>query len=402
MKVNRVLILAGVLMAAAAFTAGAADAPAAPALGQPGSLVEVYGIIDSAVRWSTHSATPSGGDYFGFSQGLFNGSRFGIRGTESLGESFKAVYDLEGGVILPLGGLDQQGQVFGRQSWVGVSSDFGKLAFGRQYGTFSDAVGVGDVFGINHGNMGFNSGKNENAPDAPNTFFLQEMGFRWDNSVKYDANFGGVSVGLMAALGDVAGQMLENGMYAASLGYASKDFPVAAAAAAQIEQDVVGRYHYNLGAGVKYGLGSTLGVYASYERSLFDQGFVRINANNSELSGSALPRSDDIASLGANYYVTPSLNVILADWFDYAQNVQASGDNGIRNSIIGALDFYVSKDFDLYLAGWYSMFSGALIGTLNGGVNAITDATAGGGSPVAAAGSFDSSISVMMGARYRF
>jgi predicted porin len=401
MKANRVLVVGVILALAVGFAARAEDAPAAPALGQPGSLVEVYGVIDAAVRWSTHSTT-GGGDYVGFSQGLFNGSRFGIRGTELLGGSFKAIYDLEGGVILPLGGLDQQQQVFGRQSWVGVSSDFGKLTLGRQYGTFSDAVGLGDVFGTNHGNMGFNSGKNENAPDAPNTFFLQEMGLRWDNSVKYDANFGGLTVGVMAALGDVAGQMLDNNMYAASLGYNGKDFPVAAAAGAQVEQDVDGKFHYNLGAGIKYAPGSTLGIYLSYEHSLFDPGFVRINANNSEMGGSALARSDDIASLGANYFVTPSLNLIVADWFDYAQNVQASGDNGTRNSIIGAIDCSVTKDFDVYLAGWYTMFSGALINTLNGGVNAITDASAGGSSPAPAAGDFDSSISVMMGVRFRF
>ena len=72
MKTIRVLATAALLVAAVAFTAGAD----APALGQPGSLVEVYGLIDTGLRLSTN-ADAAGEAYFGFSQGLFNGSRFG-------------------------------------------------------------------------------------------------------------------------------------------------------------------------------------------------------------------------------------------------------------------------------------------------------------------------------------
>ena len=399
MKTIRVLATAALLVAAVAFTAGAD----APALGQPGSLVEVYGLIDTGLRLSTN-ADGAGDSYFGFSQGLFNGSRFGIRGTEDLG-GLKAIYALEGGVILPYGGLDQQGQIFGRQAWVGVSSDYGTLTFGRQYGTFSDAVGVGDVFGGGHGNMGYWNGKqatasNVNGTDAANSFFLQEMGFRWDQSVKYAASFSGVTVGAMAMLGDLTVSYQDDTMFSGSLGYNAKGFPVAVAVGVQYEIDKAQLHHTQVGGGLKFALDPTDGVYAFYFHSVFDAGFTNttniaggfgVAPTNSEFKTVSQARIDDIASVGVNYYVLSSLNLIGAYFFDYAQNVATSGDNGMRHTILATADYYFSKDFDAYVAGWYSLFSSALQTSANGG-----DVAASGSNSVS------DSLSVMVGARYRF
>lgn len=397
MKTLRVTISVLLLLTAVGFAAGAQAV--APALGQPGSLVEVYGLIDTGLRISTNGDT--GGDtYFGFSQGLFNGSRFGIRGTEDLGmgAGLKAIYTLEGGVILPYGVLDQQNQIFGRQAWVGLSSDYGTLTFGRQYGTFSDAIGVGDVFGVGHGNMGYNgaatSGPNNlNGTDAVNSFFLQETGFRWDQSIKYAANFSGVTVGAMAMLGNMLVSYQEGTMFAGSLGYNAKDFPVSGAVAVQYETDAGLNHHLVVGGGLKYALDPANGVYAFYFHSAFDKNFARINANNSEFAGPfTLARTDEIAGVGANYFVVPSaLNIIGAYYLDYAQNVLASDDNGMRNSFLAALDYYFSKDFDAYIAAWYSLFSSALQNTKNGGDIGSTAATA-----------LSNSLSFMLGVRFRF
>ena len=405
MRTLRVLIPVVLLLTAVAFTSGAEGAtlladegtPAAPAIGQPGSLVEVYGIIDTGLRLSTN-ADAAGDSSFSFSQGLFNGSRFGIRGTEDIGASFKAIYTLEGGVVLPYGMLDQQGQIFGRQAWVGVSSDYGTLTFGRQYGTFSDALGVGDVFGGGHGNMGYNNGKAGNAnslsgTDAVNSFFLSETGFRWDQSVKYAANFSGVTVGAMAMLGDMTGTYQEDTMFSGSLGYNAKGFPVVAAVGAQYEIDKSQNHHIQVGGGLKYALDATDGVYAFYFHSAFDQGFAQTSANNSEFAGpQSFARTDDIANVGVNYFVLPSLNLIASYYFDYAQNVLANGDNGMRNSFLAAVDYYFTKDFDAYVAGWYSLFNSAL---QNAGKN-------GGDIGSTASTSYSNSLSFMVGGRYRF
>ncbi|MGA2761983.1 MAG: porin [Spirochaetia bacterium] len=401
MKTIRVLFAAAVLTAAVAFAAGAD----APALGQPGSLVEVYGLVDLGIRASTN-ADSSGNTYFGFSQGLFNGSRWGVRGIEDLG-GLKAIYTLEGGVVLPIGQIDQQGQIFGRQAWVGVSSDYGTLTFGRQYGTFSDAIGVGDVFGGGHGNLGYWSngaqgGNNYSSNDAVNFFFAQQMGFRWDNSVKYSGNFSGVTVGAMAQSGNIPGIgttdgfIDKNAMISGSLGYSNKDVPISVAVAVQYEADAVYNHHFDGGAGVKYALDAKDGVYAFYIHSEFDANFTRINPNNSEMSSGGKGRKDDIVNLGANYYVLPSLNLLASIYFDYATYVLANADDGERYSGLLAADYYFTKDFDVYVGAWYTQFGDALENTPNGGAQVIV------APGTSVAGNFSSVFGAMVGARFRF
>ncbi len=394
MKANRVFLLVVLFLAAACFVAGAD----APMIGQPGSILEPYGLVDVAIRASTN-ADPNGNTYFGFSQGLFNGSRWGFRGTEDLGGGIKAIYTLEGGLIVPVGQLDQQGQVFGRQAWVGLKSDYGTLTFGRQYGTFSDAIGAGDVFGAGHGNLGYFSagvpgGSNYSSNDAVNFFFAQQMGFRWDDSVKYDATFSGVGVGVMAAaenapgVGTTNGFIDKNAMISGKLGYNSKDFPISGAVGAQYEADASYNHHFAAGGGLKYALDATDGIYLFYIHSQFDANFARISPNNSEMSsGLAKGRIDDIVNLGANYYVLPSLNVLVSLYFDYGQNVLASADDGQRYSGLLAADYYFSKDFDVYLGAWYTQFIDAFEQSPNGG-NEFAN--------------YSSVFAAMMGARFRF
>ena len=56
-------------------------------------------------------------------QGVNSGSRFGLRGSEDLGDGLRAIFTLEGG-ITPLNGKSaQSGRLFGRQATVGLSDD---------------------------------------------------------------------------------------------------------------------------------------------------------------------------------------------------------------------------------------------------------------------------------------
>jgi predicted porin len=309
---------------------------------------------------------------------------------------------------------------------MGVSSDYGKLTFGRTYGTFSDAVGAGDVFGVLHGNEVYDNGTNYGSNDAPNGFFYQELGYRWDNSIKYEANFSGVTLGAQAVLsGDPSATAfsLANSMFAGSLGYNSKDFPLSGSIGIQGETDASGanpNHHTDVGGGLKYALDPTDGIYFFFFQSYYDAGFAGINATDSELKPGTLQRQDDIANLAVNYYVIPQLNLIASYYFDYAQNLVTSGDNGMRNSILGVADYYFTKDVDVYLAGWFTSFSGALQNTKAGGDAAVTDASGAGfaggvGSPtgnttnnygtansIAGNSGFSTVVSGMLGMRFRF
>lgn len=58
---------------------------------------------------------------------------FGLKGEENLGDGYKASFVLEGQLGHDTGALGQGGRIFGRQSYVGLTTPFGEVRLGRQY-----------------------------------------------------------------------------------------------------------------------------------------------------------------------------------------------------------------------------------------------------------------------------
>lgn len=388
-----------------------AFAGAAHAADQQDQLVTLYGVIDGAIRYSTN-VNAGGSSYTGFSQGLYNGSRFGIKGTEDLGSGKKAIYALEGGFVLGTGQSDQNGQLFGRQAWFGVSDGMlGTVTIGRQYGTLSDTIGMGDVFGEKHGNLVYSGGAGNGTPNqgdvvAENTFFYKEMGFRWDNSIKYANKFGPISLSLMHSFqgqtnGTTTAQQSGNAMTmnSASVGFGSEKFNISAGY--QKENDLTNAAgaqptHTVWGVGTNFMFGEKSGVYAFYMNSKFDASFTQIGLGTNSQVGSAgaFGRKDTIFSVAANYYVTSSVNLIAAFYRDSASNIAAAGDSGSRNGFLVTADYYSSKTTDTYIALGHTSFSGNLVGG-NGNIAGIAT-----GAPVGTGPS--SSNLAMLGLRHRF
>ena len=108
------------------------------------STVSLYGIADAFVgsRQIT-GISLSGGNMVTLEQrqsvldssGL-NSSRWGLKGTEDLGGGLKANFVLESGFDISNGA--STGTLFGRQAFVGLSSDLGALSLGRQYGAYEN------------------------------------------------------------------------------------------------------------------------------------------------------------------------------------------------------------------------------------------------------------------------
>ena len=113
--------------------------------------VTVYGIIDQGYAFSdgkdaAGNKIKRNGIDDGGSTGL-NGSRLGFRGEEALGNGLKAIFTVEYGfsadnynaaavpTASPLTNM--------RQSWVGLSGNFGAVTMGRQYAP-SGRVGLGE------------------------------------------------------------------------------------------------------------------------------------------------------------------------------------------------------------------------------------------------------------------
>ncbi|CAD6541140.1 Outer membrane porin protein [Paraburkholderia hiiakae] len=108
------------------------------------SSVTLYGIIDAGVNYISNvkNATNGSSHQFSYGDGVAQGSRWGLRGTEDLGGGLKAIFVLENGFNSGNGTAGQGGAMFGRQAFVGLTqSNIGSLTFGRQYSLSTDILG---------------------------------------------------------------------------------------------------------------------------------------------------------------------------------------------------------------------------------------------------------------------
>ncbi|MBC8931823.1 porin, partial [Escherichia coli] len=63
----------------------------------------------------------------------FSGSRWGLRGAEDIGGGTKVIFRLESEYVVANGQMEDSGQIFDRDAWVGIEDErFGKLTAGFQ------------------------------------------------------------------------------------------------------------------------------------------------------------------------------------------------------------------------------------------------------------------------------
>ncbi|WP_235851262.1 porin [Paraburkholderia piptadeniae] len=112
------------------------------------SSVALYGALDVLIDISNQGR----GTLTQMSNGGTFGSRFGIMGSEDIGNGYKSVFRLEGGFAPNTGTVQQGGAQFGRQAYIGFEGPNGALTFGRQYSPEFLAVSEYDVFqgGLGH------------------------------------------------------------------------------------------------------------------------------------------------------------------------------------------------------------------------------------------------------------
>lgn len=96
----------------------------------------LYGVLDEGIDFTSNVG---GKHIYEMTSGYAQGSRWGLRGTEDLGGGYGAVFVIENGFNLSNGRLAQGGLGFGRQVYVGMSSErFGTITLGRQYDSVVD------------------------------------------------------------------------------------------------------------------------------------------------------------------------------------------------------------------------------------------------------------------------
>ncbi len=120
---------------------------AATAAGFAGSAcamdTEIYGVVDLGLHWTDSQASDTSS--FSMDSGITKGSRVGLRGSESLGNGYGVIFNLETGFYADTGEFDNsKGRLFNRGASLGVTSPWGKAEFGR-LGALGSGV-TGSIF----------------------------------------------------------------------------------------------------------------------------------------------------------------------------------------------------------------------------------------------------------------
>ncbi|WP_269509875.1 porin [Burkholderia sp. IMCC1007] len=193
-----------ILAIASVVTSGAACAQ---------TSVTLYGTIDTSL---TYVRRADGGKNLwalgNSSAGNLSGSRWGLKGSEDLGGGLAAIFQLENGFNPSTGALGQGNRIFGRQAYVGLTSNqFGSITLGRQYDPLIDLVQP--ITADNYFGSAFAT-----AGDVDN----YDNSFRVDNAVKYTSpTIAGLQFEAMYSLGGVAGSTGSKQSYSAAVSYSN-------------------------------------------------------------------------------------------------------------------------------------------------------------------------------------
>ncbi|MNK49280.1 Outer membrane porin protein precursor [compost metagenome] len=195
---------------AALITPGAAAAQQGP--------VTLYGVVDLSLAGFS---TQDGGTALNMQSGVQSGSRWGLRGSEDLGNGMRANFQLESGFLANNGKSAQGGRLFGRAAWAGVSGGFGDLRLGRQTSVSSATLADYDAFLASYLITG------------AQTALLPYNANRADNTVAYwSPSAGGLRAGVDASLDYDGGGGFQTGstskLYSAALIYEQPGYSVTA------------------------------------------------------------------------------------------------------------------------------------------------------------------------------
>jgi predicted porin len=327
------------------------------------SSVTLYGIIDAGITYANKVATSTGHDsVVKYADGVAQGSRWGLRGTEDLGGGLKAIFVLENGFNSGDGMLGQGGAEFGRQAYVGLSkNEFGALTFGRQYSFSTDYLGGNYTMG-------------SQTPAGNYAYHINDLdqltSSRINNSVKFSsANFSGVTFGAMYGFSNstnfagspttTTGGTTTQGSssaYSFGLNYAQGPFGIGAAytnirypngATPPFSVSIANvntgglRDLETYGVGARYTIAAAV-IWANWTHTRFEP----ITGASSKLNN---------YEIGGKYAFTPALSAGLGYTFSKLDD----NFEGKWNQINGVVDYALSKRTDIYAIGAYQKASGS-------------------------------------------
>jgi len=414
-------------LAALSAIAGAAQAQ---------SSVTVYGLLDASVYNITNQASVANTATAGttlntgatsaqstanngsqtsqtatkFGTGLLQTSRFGLKGSEDLGNGAKANFQLESGISDATGvNSSTAGVLFDRAAWVGLSNKYVNAQFGRMTTFAYDQAGsfITDPMGlylnvVNQNSTRTTSGAlaNNNTSGATvpaailtinpmNAVVSNLFGTaRTNNTVRLDGTYAGVTWGAGYSIGGAAGNNSSGAASELQLGYQYSGFKIAAnymkindnlalanpnSLTAGTESASSNIYPYTNSTAKTYGVGAvwnansnsansnTWGLQAGWNKVVMNNTFQ--GAANSGTTFANAPvlnaffgvtgsTSMTVADAGAYYMVTPAIKLTAA-YYNTKLNPGLSNTayvigQGSSNTEALLANYFLSKRSDVY------------------------------------------------------
>ncbi|WP_211467758.1 porin [Collimonas silvisoli] len=321
------------------------------------SNVTIYGIVDAAIRYSTHE-NAAGGSKLQEAGGPLSGSRIGFKGTEDLGGGLSALFSLEAGFGTNNGALQQQPatgtRLFGRESLVGLQGGFGKITLGRQYAVIHDMAVSNDVYVMSNNTqtIGFQGGN-------------YTMGARLDNTIRYANTWNGVTANVAYSAGGVAGNIHNSDSKAFSLAYDSG--PLHVGAAWQTLNNSTSYFSSAISAQSKQTAWTLGGTYVAGPVKWY-LAYINNKLDIADYKNSSY-------SAGFKWNISGPWSLWNEVYFD---KLKHAGKNGTRWTVAPTLDYALSKRTDVYLTVDYTKLTdawttlGAAAGTLYGNRLGVT------------------------------
>ena len=352
------------------------------------SSVQLYGIVDAAVRYTNHEGKTGDQSLTKMIGGGMSQSRWGVNVTEDLGGGLKAIANFENRLNTDDGSVTTP---FFQQSWVGLQGGLGRLTMGRQYNMLFDLV-----------TSTYASFPYSPYMDAYKPEIGMSMGARASNMLKYTAEMGAWRASLQysfdegnkvtasttpaAVPGIVGGATKTAGGYvryaanglAAGAGFLRTTLPGGTDADAWTLGGSYRTGPWYLNAG--YALNKRDSYSANPLAAAASQGLLNAYWTGSSNGGFSAGDADkrQMFKVGAGYQVTPQLNAGV-HYYHAKQSGSASGNfNGKANFVVAVADYAFSKRTDAYFGVDHTRVSGGTSMNLDAnGARTRTGITAG-------------------------
>jgi predicted porin len=351
--------------------------------------VTLYGLVDTGIGYQSSQtslgSTTGGRSAVKMINGVWAGSRFGLKGSEDLGGGTKTIFQLEEGFNSTTGAESTSGLAFSRQAYVGLSDPtYGTLTAGRQYPSYytllspySPTTWLTGYYGAHPGDL-----------DSLDTLY------RGNNSLVYTSpSMHGLTVSGTYALGGVPGSFNSGSTWSVAAQYLNGPFGIATG---------FQRLNNSTPGGGAWGANSTASNAGSQPGvSAINNGYQTAQAQQrvAATGGYAFNAQWDISVSYSNVQYIPGINskflnsaifntggavlhfkpvtpLDLAAGYSYTRATEANGiSSSARYQQFNLSQFYsLSKRTGLYALEAYQRASGQTLGSAGG--SSIINATA--------------------------